>query len=336
MEREALETMEVVTRDGRRLAVDEEGDLQGQAVFLLHGTPGSRVGPAPPAAELKRLRVRLITFDRPGYGKSDKQSGRSVASVAADVTVIADALQIETFTVVGRSGGAPHALACGALLPDRVRRVAALSGLAPLDATGLNWFHGMIESNVLEFTIAREGRPAVAARLGAAAEQIRADPASKVHGLILEATEADRQTVSNPRIRDMLVNNFAEGLRETGDGWVDDIVAFCSDWGFDPRQIEVPTLIWHGEKDVFSPVSHAQWLARNIPGATLRVEPEVAHFGAIDVLPKVLLWLTSPRSSATRGRAREDQTSSSRPSTRTPKLSASTGTLSSTPWYIPK
>ncbi|WP_066361715.1 alpha/beta fold hydrolase [Herbidospora mongoliensis] len=285
-------TETVTTPDGRRLAVQQKGAPAGHPVFLLHGTPGSRVGPAPRSSVLYRLGIRLITFDRPGYGGSDRRPGRTVASAVIDVAAIADQLGLSTFSVVGRSGGAPHALACAALIPDRVTRVAALVGLAPRGADGLDWFEGMTASNIREFTMARGGMTAVAASLGAAAAQIRDDPASKIHGLVMEAPESDRRTVSDMGIRLMLLRNFAEGLRDSSDGWVDDVLAFSSDWMFDPAVIRVPTLVWHGENDVFSPVSHARWLGRRIPGVTLRIERGVAHFGALDIMPEVLIWLT--------------------------------------------
>ncbi|MFF5207863.1 alpha/beta fold hydrolase [Streptosporangium sp. NPDC000396] len=284
-------TQVVVTADGRRLAVEERGEPEGNPVFLLHGTPGSRFGPSPRASVLYRLGIRLISFDRPGYGNSDRMPGRAVADVATDVKAIADALGIDRFAVVGRSGGAPHALACAALLSDRTTRVAALVGLAPRGAEGLDWFDGMIESNVVEYTVARAGRRAVTARLTSAAEEIRADPHSKVLGLYDQVPESDRRVVSDHGIRVMLVRNFAEGLRDSADGWVDDVLAFTSAWGFDPAAISVPTLLWHGENDVFSPVGHARWLGQRIPGAMVKIQRGVAHFGAIDVLPKVLLWL---------------------------------------------
>ncbi|WP_246264685.1 alpha/beta fold hydrolase [Acrocarpospora pleiomorpha] len=283
--------MLVSTADGRRLAVEERGAPEGSPVFLLHGTPGSRLGPAPRPQVLYHLGVRLITFDRPGYGRSDRLKGRAIASIAADVATIADDLGIERFAVVGRSGGAPHALACGALLPDRITKVAALVGLAPPKAEGLDWFEGMAASNVREYIIGQGGTGAVAASLAAAAAQIRADPSSKLRLLATEYTATDRRTVADFGIRTMLVDNFSEALRASADGWVDDIVAFRSDWSFDPAGITVPTLVWHGEQDVYSPVGHARWLGRRIPGAILRIDPGIAHFGSIDVLPDVLLWL---------------------------------------------
>ena len=105
--------------DGRQLSTQAYGDPDGKPVFLLHGTPGSRLGPHPRGAVLHRLGVQLIAFDRPGYGESDRREGRRVADAAADVLAIADAYGLDKFAVVGRSGGGPHALACAALLPDR-------------------------------------------------------------------------------------------------------------------------------------------------------------------------------------------------------------------------
>lgn len=260
-------------------------------MFLLHGTPGSRLGPCPRASVLYRLGVRLISFDRPGYGRSDRLVGRSVATAADDVAAIADALGLDRFSVLGRSGGGPHALACAALLPDRVVRAAVLVGLAPHAAEGLDWFGGMTESNVTEYTVALGGRSRFADWLAPAAQEIRTDPAALIAGLYAELPEVDRRMVANPGVRAMLLENYAEALRHSEDGWVDDAIAFCTPWGFDLASITAPTLLWHGEKDRFSPVDHSRWLAARIRTATMHLEPDAAHFGALAVLPDVLPWL---------------------------------------------
>ena len=145
--------------------------LMDRPIFLLHGTPGSRLGPHPRSSVLHRLGVQLIAFDRPGYGESDRMAGRQVADVAADVLAIADAYGLDRFAVVGRSGGGPHALACAALLPERVTRAAVLVGLAPHGAAGLDWFDGMAESNVTEFTAAANGYEDIVAHTKAVAER---------------------------------------------------------------------------------------------------------------------------------------------------------------------
>lgn len=284
----------VRSADGRKVAVQETGHPTGHPVFLLHGTPGSRVGPFPRVRVLYELGVRLITFDRPGYGWSDRLMSRLVADVVPDVEAIADKLGLDKFAVLGRSGGGPHALACAALLPERVTRAGVLVSLAPWAAEGLDWFAGMADSNVREYTAAATEPEALTAHLVQAAAKIRADPASHVSTLSPEMPEADRRIVADVGIRALLARNFAEALRDSAAGWIDDALAFCAPWGFNLADIMVPVLLWHGQNDVFSPVAHARWLADQIPDAIMAIRQDSAHFGALEVVPDVLSWLIRP------------------------------------------
>ncbi|MFI6643393.1 alpha/beta fold hydrolase [Streptomyces sp. NPDC050504] len=281
----------VRTADGRHLMVERLGDPRGRPVFLLHGTPGSRLGPAPRGMVLYQRRTQLITYDRPGYGGSDRLPGRSVVDVVDDVTAIADAIGLDEFAVVGRSGGAPHALACAAKLPDRVTKTAALVGLAPWDAAGLDWFDGMTAHNVEAYTSAADDPDGLVASFTSRSAEIRKDPIRLLEDLRRELTDSDRMVVNDSGVRAMLLRNFHEGLRTSAWGWIDDAIAFCRPWGFDPAEIKGPVLLWHGELDVFSPVGHSRWLAERIPGATVELEPAASHFDALHALPRILTWL---------------------------------------------
>ncbi|MFK8908083.1 alpha/beta fold hydrolase [Streptomyces sp. YS-3] len=277
--------------DGRHLMVERFGDPRGRPVFLLHGTPGSRLGPAPRGMVLYQRRMQLIAYDRPGYGGSDRLEGRSVADVVQDVKTIADSYGLERFAVVGRSGGAPHALACAALLPERVTRTAALVTLAPRDAAGLDWFDGMTAYNVEEYTAATLDPEEFAARLIPRSDEIRKNPIRLLDELRHDLTHADRMVVKDAGVRSMLLRNYQEALRTSAYGWIDDALALSSPWGFDPADIIGEVLLWHGVKDVFSPVGHSRWLAERIPGATAVLEPAAAHFDALHALPAILTWL---------------------------------------------
>ncbi|MFF3694925.1 alpha/beta fold hydrolase [Streptomyces sp. NPDC002221] len=281
----------VCTADGRILTVELFGDPQGSPVFLLHGTPGSRLEPAPRSMVLYHRRTQVIAYDRPGYGGSDRLQGRRVADAARDVAAIADRYGFERFAVVGRSGGAPHALACAALLPDRVTRAAALVTLAPPDAEGLDWFDGMAASNVLAYETGTADPDELAARFVVRAAHIRENPVRLLDELRAELTHADRMVVKDAGVRAMLLRNYREALRTSAYGWIDDALAFCNPWGFDPSSIRGEVLLWHGEQDVFSPVGHYHWLAERIPGVTAVLEPAAAHFDALHALPRVLRWL---------------------------------------------
>ncbi|HEX3959584.1 MAG TPA: alpha/beta hydrolase [Trebonia sp.] len=284
---------QVKTPDGRQLSTQTYGDPDGRPVFLLHGTPGSRLGPHPRGAVLHHLGIHLIAFDRPGYGESDRHEGRRVADAANDVLTIADAYGLDKFAVVGRSGGGPHALACAALLPDRVTKTAVLVGLAPREAAGLDWFDGMTEFNILEYTAAANGYAGLAALTEAAADAVRADPDSLLRSLQAELPDPDQRVVADRGIRSMLLETYAEALRTSAYGWTDDALAFYSPWGFEPATVTIPVLLWHGASDNLSPVSHAKWLADHIPSAAVVVQVGAAHFGALDVLPDILRWLST-------------------------------------------
>ena len=285
------------TPDGRSLSVDILGPHDGLPVFLLHGTPGSRQGPRPRPGVIYRLGIRLICYDRPGYGRSDRHRGRSVADAAADVRTIADEFGLATFSVVGRSGGTPHALACGALLDGRVQSVAALVGLAPPDAEGLNWYAGMADSNTTEFRRVEAGQEAVTATLEKRAQEVKDDPESLLKALEPELTRQDRRVVDEVAMKRLLTETYAEALRQGAHGWIDDTLALRKPWGFDLATIRVPVLIWHGQDDVFSPVSHARWLADHIRAnradANVQVvlKYDAAHFDAVEILPDILTWV---------------------------------------------
>jgi pimeloyl-ACP methyl ester carboxylesterase len=282
------------TQDGRRLTVEEYGDPDGTPLVLLHDTPGCRFGVVPRDVVAAHPHIRFIAYDRPGYGDSDRLPGRRVADAARDVAELAGALGLGRFSVLGHSGGAPHALACAALLPSRVRRAAALASPAPPDARDLSWFDGMAESHVEEFTLALTDPLAFAGRLATRAADIRRDPAQLLVSLRDGLTDSDRRIVSDPAVGEMLLRTYREALRGSSYGWLDDDLALLSDWGFDPAAVIRPVLLWHGAQDRFSPVGHFMWLADRIPRARPVLQQDTGRFGALEALPAVLDWLCAP------------------------------------------
>jgi len=281
-------TQVVKAAGGRSLSAESLGALDGSPVFLLHGTPGGRRGPRPRGIVLYRLGIRLVTYDRPGYGASDRQVGRTVADAAHDVARIADAMGIDQFGVVGRSGGGPHALACAAVLTDRVTRAATLGSLAPYNAEGLDWSDGMADSNVQAY---HDGEAALAAELAKRAVEVRRDPESLLRSLWPELVSHDRMVVGDVALRRIIAENHAEALKESAGGWVDDVLALRSPWGFDLSGIAAEVMLWHGGEDVFSPASHTRWLAKRVKRSRVEVQSGAAHFNAVEILPRVLAWI---------------------------------------------
>lgn len=221
----------VLAADGRTLMFAEWGDPDGSPIFALHGSPGSRLFRHYDEGEYSRAGARVITYDRPGYGGSDRHLGRQVVSCVEDVAAIADELGIERFAVTGRSGGGPHALAVAARLPERVTRAACSVSPAPHDTPGFDWADGMDPENVRLTEVALAGGPEHVAELERLAEgmleRIAVDP-SKLLGDEWELSDADRAELARPERHQVIREAVTEAFRNGVWGLVDDDLAFVS------------------------------------------------------------------------------------------------------------
>jgi len=267
--------------DGRTLHVYDTGadDADGRlAVFWHHGTPNIGAPPEPLFAAAARLGIRWVSYDRPGYGGSSPYRDRDVASAADYVSCVADALGIDRFAVMGSSGGGPHALACGALLPECVLGVVSVAGLAPFDAAGLDWFAGMSDSGVASLRAAAEGR-AAKERYEASGAEYNPEMFTPEDHAALSGAWSWVLDVVNPAV-------------EAGPGrLIDDDLAFVAPWGFDPARVLAPTLFLHGGRDRVVPSSHGEWLARRCPSAELWLSPDDGHISVLNQSAAALEWL---------------------------------------------
>ncbi len=275
----------VQTSDGRTLASAQIGDPDGTPVFVLHGTPGSRLsGQHPDPSRVAAAGLRVITYDRPGYGRSTRHPGRDVVDCVADIAALADALGIERFFVTGGSGGGPHALAAAARLPQRVIRAECNVGGAPYDAPGLDWFAGMDPENVKEFGWVLEGEETLVRELQREADvmlsRLDEDPASVLGDFQL--SEADQAVLQDRIVRERIRRSLREALARGVWGWVDDDLAFVRPWGFDVAEIRLPVRVRYGAGDVLVPAGHGEWLARHVPNANVIVDQEAGHLSTPD------------------------------------------------------
>jgi pimeloyl-ACP methyl ester carboxylesterase len=261
----------------RVLAVHQGGASDGPAILYHHGSPSCGLLYDGWIADAEQRGARLIGFDRAGYGESSAMPGRRVGDVASDCAALLDHLGIERCVTWGISGGGPHALACAALLPDRVAAVASLGGPAPFDARGLNWFRAMGAENLVEFGFALAGREHVERFCAEAAEaMLGADPARLVETMAGLVSSADREVLFGP-LGEFVATEIADSLAHGAAGWVDDDIAFLHPSGFAVDEIAVPALIVHGHEDRFVPVDHGIWLAGAIPGAEGWLDEDEGH-----------------------------------------------------------
>jgi pimeloyl-ACP methyl ester carboxylesterase len=265
------------TPDGRTLAIEEGGDPHGRPVLVHAGTPNSRHLYPPHAADAAARGLRLISYDRPGYGDSPPHPGRSVADCAADVRAICAELGIDRLATWGVSGGGPHVLACAALLPDLVTAAASIASPAPLDAEGLDWYAGMGQENADDIRLFLQDRDAARAKLESDREGLLAASDAELDGQMPTLLSPVDAAVLKDELAEFLGYSMREGLAPGGEGWWEDGVAGCSPWGFELSAISVPVLLMHGRQDQFVPFAHGQWLAAHIPGVEARLLDHDGH-----------------------------------------------------------
>jgi pimeloyl-ACP methyl ester carboxylesterase len=282
----------VWTRDGRTLNVVEGGERKGKPVFALHGTPGSIMLYGPNVTDASKRGIRLISYDRPGYGGSAPMPGRKVADAAKDVATIADSLGLERFAVWGISGGGPHAIACAALLHDRVVAAASLASPAPYPSPGLDWLAGQGEANVAEFNASMAGPEQLSRFLEPLREQLlKAKPEDIARIFETLLPPVDKAALAG-ELGQFLASNAKDGIKSGYEGWKEDDLAFVSDWGFSPSDVSVPLLLWQGEWDKMVPFEHGRWLVEHIPGVEARLSPEDGHLTLIERrVPETHAWL---------------------------------------------
>ena len=275
-----MREIDVLTAEGRVLHAYDVGPTKGSdelVVLWLHGTPNIGAPPEPLFEPAHSLGIRWIGYDRPSYGGSTPHPDATVGSAAADARVVADQLGIGRFTVFGHSGGGMRALACGALLSDRVLAVVSVSAPAPWPAPGLDYFAGMSDGSAREMQAAIRGRAAI--------EEV------------LASNEFDPQSFI-PADYAALEGNWSwfDGIVAAAtangfDGMVADNVSAMAPWGFDPAEISAPTLIMHGTADRMVPSSHGEWLATHCPKAELWLQSGEGHISVLNSAAGALAWL---------------------------------------------
>lgn len=258
---QALRETVVSGPDRRRITAYEGGDLDGEAVVVHSGTPGFGWLPARWTRDAQRRGLRLIGYDRPGYAGSDRSPGRRVVDAAADVTAVVDALGVRRFRTWGALGGGPYALACAAVLADRVVAAASVTGIAPSDAEGLAWIVGMDPPHVDELSAAVAG-------------------AATLHRWLAPTCAA----LLGRRTDGVLGGGEAAALSAGYDGWLDDDLAAVEPWGVDLATITAPVLVAHSPDEPSVPETHGVWLARHTPGAT-------PHLGRAMDVGRLHTWL---------------------------------------------
>jgi pimeloyl-ACP methyl ester carboxylesterase len=279
--------------EGRTVQVRIAGAPEGFPVVYFHGTPGSRLDLSFGDDLAAAAGVRLISFDRPGYGGSSA-APYSLLGMAHDALELVDELGVERFSTFGLSGGGPFALATGAIGGARVTRIGIASGAGPFQEIP-GAMEGFSEIDTRAAALL-PGNPTEAAATFASGfvpfreatqkgdDAVRADFAS-----ILSAR--DQQLFADPSLGTSFIASVREGLRPGVDGGGWDNVAWIGAWDFDVAAIQQPVLLWYGDEDLMASPAHAHWLDEHLAHASLMLRRGEGHFGIFEHLSEMLLAL---------------------------------------------
>jgi pimeloyl-ACP methyl ester carboxylesterase len=291
--------MRVVLDSGRRVAVHRTTTRRAwspagageRIVVLCHSAPGAGIFDPDPV-ETQAMNVRLLSVDRPGYGRSDPVAPgawATVASAADDLATVLDSLNAGPVGVAGWSAGGRVALALAARRPDLVDRVVVVATPAP--DSEVPW-------------IAPEQRDALDRLRGLAPDEVHAelgqrltslvpeDPHSREALWLLAAGSADEAVLGadgvRARLGELLQTAFAQGAR----GLAADIAGYClQPWGFEPRQVRAKTLLLYGSRDVLADPRHGRWWQAELPEAHLEVVPGEGHLVVVPTWARALSHL---------------------------------------------
>jgi pimeloyl-ACP methyl ester carboxylesterase len=285
-DRGAAEDGVLVLRDGRRLGYAQYGRPDGEPIMYFHGHPGSRLEASLAHESAAASGFRVIALDRPGYGLSDFQPGRSITDWPADVTQAADALGIDQFSVAGGSGGGPYALACAWRLPGRVVRAAVISGVGPFQIRGNT--AGMRWQNRVGFRLSARW-PALARTLMRSMHRnISRRPERTIEALARVMSPADAEIVRRPEVRTLLIADIIEAFRHGSDGAAHDMVLLGRPWGFSLREIKQDVYLWQGEADTLVPPAMGRYQAEQLPRCHATMLPGAGHLLIVDRMPDLI------------------------------------------------
>lgn len=281
----------VAVRDGRRLSFAEYGSHTGPAIVWMHGTPGARRQiPLDARAYAERNGLRIIGIDRPGIGSSTPHLYPNVLDWTGDLEVLLDSLGIDSVRLIGLSGGGPYVLAAGAALPDRVRGVGVLGGVAPTrgpDAAD----GGPIQLAVRLAPLLSAARVPLGVALTTAIRAVKPLAGAGLDLYAMVQPAGDKNLLSRPEFKAMFIDDLLNGSRFQTSAPISDLVLFTRDWGFELADVQVPVRWWHGDADHIVPFRHGEHVVSLLPDAELYTMPGESHLAGLGRAEEILRTL---------------------------------------------
>ncbi|CAI9098070.1 OLC1v1034631C1 [Oldenlandia corymbosa var. corymbosa] len=276
-------------------------------LLQFQGIPGVKM------ALLEEFGVRLVTYDRPGFGESDPDPGRNLSSSALDMLNLAEAIGIkDKFWILGHSDGAIHAWAALNFIPHKI---AGAGMIAPM----VNPYDSSMTKEEMsraweKWTRRRRWMYHLARRSHKLLNYFYSRKyLSGKHGQIdnwlsLSLGEKDTELIRSPVFEEFWRRNVEESLRQGSmKPFIEEAALQVSDWGFSPNDLRVrekcpsksffqwldflsgpaectltgflgPIHIWQGTDDLVVSPSVTDFVGRTLPSASIHKLPDEGHF----------------------------------------------------------
>ncbi len=259
--------------DGRKLAYAEFGQPDGYPVIYFHGGASSRLEPLFLGDELiRQYGLRLIAPDRPGIGQSDPQRNRGFSDCPKDVVILADALGLDKFSVLGVSSGGGYVFACAAKIPDRLLSAVAVAGAWDMDSLqDLPMFTRWIYTLSKAFPILYQGVMKLALR------SFQGSPEKLLASFKKQLPAVDYAVFQSPQRLQAIRESTIEAIRQGTKGITLDILLYVHPWDFKAAEIQIPVQLFHGEQDTKVPISMAKKVIDRLPTAKLVTYSDEGH-----------------------------------------------------------
>jgi non-heme chloroperoxidase len=238
----------------------------GQPVVLIHGYPLDSTSWEKQTAVLLEAGKRVITYDRRGFGKSDKPtSGHDYDTYAADLSALVSALDLQDAVLVGFSMGTGEVVRyLSRYGSHRVAKAVFIGALQPfLLKTEDNPSGAMSQDDVDGFL-----------------DTIKADRYAFFTSFLQNFYRTDENL--GTRISEEALRNswqMATNISPYASVW--SVATWYTDWRADIDKVDVPTLIMHGTGDVNVPIDiTSRVLAKMLPSTTY-IEIEDAPHGML-------------------------------------------------------
>jgi pimeloyl-ACP methyl ester carboxylesterase len=270
----------ITLKDGRALGFASFGAPLGRPVLYFHGGDSSRLEAQWYAEAAAKLNIWLIAPDRPGFGLSEFQPGRTILDWSKDLVQLVDALGIDQFSVLGLSGGAPFVAAACLKLPHRIRRATIVSGIAPPEMP--QRLHGMWFPVRMIFFLAR-WFPRLNAVFLRQMAKFYANPARMIARMKQSLPEPDQVLLEQrPEIFEIFSLSAQEAHRNgvQGDAW--EWRLYVKPWGLRLSEIKTEIELWYGEYDRNTPQAMGHYYSHHFAKSYLNIVHNGGHFSTIN------------------------------------------------------